>query len=73
MRPTHDAGAEADHFLPDAAEEQADEPNDDSRLPTSYCKDGPAVEIGECRAIVVDASGRRGYHGVGRAAARVPV
>ena len=50
------AGAEAGHFLPDAAEEKADEPNDDSLLPTSYCKDGPAVEIGGCRAIVVDAS-----------------
>jgi hypothetical protein len=58
--------------MPDAAEEEADEPNDDSRLPTSYRKDGPAVEISRCKAIVVDASVRRGYHVVGRAAARVP-
>jgi hypothetical protein len=50
------AGSETDYFLPDAAEEEVDEPNGGSRLPTSYCKDDPAVEIGGCRAIVVDAS-----------------
>ena len=48
------AGAEADYLLLEAPEERADEPNDGSRLPTSYCKDGPAVEIGGCRASVVD-------------------
>ena len=30
----------------DFLEEEVEEPNDDSRLPTRYCKDGPAVEIG---------------------------
>ena len=62
----HDAGAEADQRLPDTAEE-ADEPDDDSRLPTSYCKDGPAVEIGGCRAIVLMPASGRGYHDLGRA------
>jgi hypothetical protein len=56
----------------DFLEEEVEEPNDDSRLPTRYCKDGPAVEIGGYQA-AVDASARRGYHDVGRAAARVPV
>jgi hypothetical protein len=59
MKSTHvdgGAGSETDYFLPDVAVEEVDEPNDGSRLPTSYCKDGPAVEIGGCRAIVVDAS-----------------